>query len=232
MTDITPQQRRYARLAGVVILAKFVLESFGDGITIISRGNASFAETASFATQSAVLWRFSLLTVGLAWIAISIQGFALYAVLEPVHRRLAQLALVLRLGASFVGAASLMFRVAITRIYKATETPDLFTIEQLRTFAGVLQRGANAGVWLAWILLGAGAMLSFLLFLRSRYLPRALAWLGIVGSIFLVAVSGVMFVFPEGNNWMKMFCAPLLLAELVTAVWLLKGIRPPRAEVH
>jgi hypothetical protein len=46
----------------------------------------------------------------------------LYVVLEPVNKRLAQLALVLRLGACFVGAASLMFRVAQARLYQASET--------------------------------------------------------------------------------------------------------------
>ena len=38
---------------------------------------------------------------------------------QRTNRRLAQLALVLRLGASFVGAASLMFRVAKSRLYSA-----------------------------------------------------------------------------------------------------------------
>jgi len=34
-----------------------------------------------------------------------------------VNKRLAQLALVLRLGASFVGASSVMFRMAEARLY-------------------------------------------------------------------------------------------------------------------
>ena len=224
---ITQEQRNYARLAGILFLLNYVLQSIGDGVTIQSRGGESFAETARFAAENAVLWRFALLNVGLAWIAIGILTFALYAVLEPVNRRLAQLALVLRLGASFVGAASLMFRVAQARLYSASKTEGLFTTEQLRTLAAVTQRGASAGVETAWMLLAAGSLLFFVLFLRSRYLPRALAWFGIVASALFVATSAAMFVFPQRTDELKLFGVPFFLVEVVTALWLLiKGLQP------
>jgi hypothetical protein len=177
--SITPEQRTYARFAGIMILAHILLEvGIGDSVTIIARGGESFAETARFAAGHMVLWRFCLLNVGLSWISISILAYALYVVLEPVNKRLAQLALVLRLGGSFVGAASLMFRVAQARLYQASQTEGLFTTEQLRTLVSVTQRGANAGITIAWILMGAGYVLFFLLFLRSRYLPQRAGWLG------------------------------------------------------
>src|SRR5689334_16926945 len=99
----TPEQRTYARLAGICILANYVLQGFGDFVTIIARSGETFAETARYAAENYLLWRVSLLEVGLAWIAIGVLAFALYAALEPVDKRLAQLALCLRLGASFVG---------------------------------------------------------------------------------------------------------------------------------
>jgi len=113
---ITPEQRTYARLAGIMVFVNYVLQGIGDGVTIISRRSETFAETARFAAESALLWRVSLVQVAIAWIAIGILAFALYAVLEPVNKRLAQLALILRLGASLVGAAAVMFRVAQARL--------------------------------------------------------------------------------------------------------------------
>ena len=98
--DVTQEQRTSARLAGIMFLAKYVLEGLGDSVTIIARGGESFAETARFAAEHAVLWRFALLSVGASWIAIGILAFAMYAVLEPVNKPLAQLALVLRLNRS------------------------------------------------------------------------------------------------------------------------------------
>jgi hypothetical protein len=104
--DPTPEQRAYARLAAICFLANYVFQFLGDSVTILARSGESFAEKARYAAENDLLWRVSLLEVGLAWIAIGILAFALYVVLEPVNKRLAQLALYLRLGASFVGAAS------------------------------------------------------------------------------------------------------------------------------
>jgi len=224
---ITQEQRTYARLAGITLLVKIVLEGFGDSVTIIARGGKSFAETARFAAENDVLWRFCLLNVGLAWIAVGITAYTLYVVFEPVNKRLAQLALVVRLGACFVGASSLMFRVATAWLYKASVTEGLFTTEQLRTLVYVSQRAAGAGVTTAWMFLGASWILYYLLFQRSRCLPRALAGSGIVASAVLVAVALLAFVFPQRTNELKLFAVPSLLIELTTALWLLvKGLQP------
>ncbi len=225
--DVTPEQRTYARLAGILFLLNYGLQTVGDGLTLWGRPTASFAETARWAAESAVLYRVALLHVAAAWIAIGILAFALYAVLEPVSQRLAQLALFLRLGASFVGAASVMFRVAWARLYQASEMEGLFTTEQLRTLVAVSQRAVGAGVGVAWMFLGAGSMLFFVLFLRSRYLPGALARFGIFASALMVVMSVAMFVFPESINELKLLGLPLFVGEVATAFWLLfKGLRP------
>jgi hypothetical protein len=226
---ITPEQRAYARLAGIMYLANYVLQDLGDRVTL-RRGPESFADTARWAAESAVAYRVALVEVAAAWIAISVLAFALFAVLEPVNKRLAQLALLLRLGASFVGAASLMFRVAQARLYQASATEGLFTADQLRTLVAASQRASSAGVTIAWMFLGAGSMLFFALFLRSRYLPRALAGFGILASALLVVMAVAMFVFPEGSNKLKLVGVPTFLAEVATALWLLcKGLHPRAA---
>lgn len=224
---ITSEQGAWARVAGITFLAKFVLETFGDTVTILARRGMSFTAIAGYAAAHDVLWRFSLLNVGLAWILICIQGYALYVVLEPVSRRLAQLALVLRLGASFVGAASLMFRFAQARLYQAVATEGLFTTEQLRTLAAVAQRGTNGGVATAWLCLGAGSTIFYLLFQRSRYLPRALAGLGTITCALLIAMAAATLEFPQRAGDLKLLGVPSLLVDITTAVWLVtRGLQP------
>lgn len=230
--DPTPEQRIYARLAGICFLADVVLQGLGDSVTIVLRRGETFAETARYAAENDLLWRVSLLEVGFSWIVIGILAFALYAVLEPVDKRLAQLALCLRLGASFVGAASLMFRVAQAWLYKASATEGLFTTEQLHMLVSVMKRGAGEGVEIAWMFLGAGSTLFFLLFLRSRYLPVVVAGLGIFGSALLIPMSALMFLYPQYIGELKLVGMPGLLANVATALWLLvKGPRP-RATVE
>jgi hypothetical protein len=230
--DPTLEQRTYARLAGICFLANYVLQGLGDWVTILARRGETFAETARYAAENHLLWRVSLLEVGFSWIAIGVLAFALYAVLEPVNKRLAQLALCLRLGASFVGAASLMFRVAQGWLYKASATEGLFTTEQLRTLVSVMKRGASEGIEVAWIFQATGSILFFVLFLRSRYLPRALAGSGIFGSALVIPMSITMFVYPQYIDVLKLVGLPGFAAEVATAIWLLvKGLRP-RATVE
>lgn len=228
--DPTPEQRAYARLAGICILANYVLQILGDSVTIIFRNGETFAERARYATENALLWRASLLEVGLAWIAIGILAFALYAVLEPFGRRLAQLALCLRLGASFVGTASMMFRVAGARLFLASATAGLFTNDQLSTLVSAATRGGSEGVELAWIFQGGGSALFGLLFLRSRYVPRALAVLQIVAAAVLIIISAAMFLEPQYIGALKLAGLPGLVADVATAVWLLKGPRRPERQ--
>jgi hypothetical protein len=230
--NITAEQRTYARVAGIMILANYLLQGFGDYPTIIARRGETFAERAAWAVKSALLYRVSLLEVAAAWIAIGVLAYALYVVLEPVDKRLAQLALVLRLGASFVGAAAMGLRVAEARLYLASATPDLFTSEQLRTLVAVVKRAAGEGIEIAWMFQGAGSVLFFLLFLRSRYLPRTLAGLGVFTAALIVPMAMAMFVVPTRINELKLVGVPGFLVEVVTAFWLLfKGL-PRRATAN
>jgi hypothetical protein len=227
--QVTAEQRAYARVAGILFLAHFIIEMLGDYPTIIARTGETFAETAPYVAEHEALWRAALLCVGLSWISIAVLAFTLYVVLEPVHRRLAQLALILRLGGSFVGAASLMFRVVKAQVHLESAS-SMFTIEQLGRLAAMTQRGANAGVYTAWIFMGLGSTIFFALFLRSRYLPRTLAGFGVFGSVVLIAVPMASFVYPHYQAALKLLLLTSLLSELVTAPWLLiKGLQ---SETH
>jgi hypothetical protein len=222
---VTAEQRSYARLAGLMILAHFIVEMLGDYPTIIARSGETFAQTSRYVVEHELLWRTALLCIGIAWILVAVMAFALYVVLEPVNRRLAQLALLLRLGGSFVGAASLMFRVTKGGIQLASAS-ETFTTEQLGRLASMTQQGANAGIHTAWIFMGLGSTLFFLLFLRSRYLPRALAGFGVFASMLLVAVPVGIFLYPQYLGTLKALLLTSLLSELATALWLLiRGLR-------
>ena len=54
--DITPEQRTYARLAGIMFLLNYVLQDLGDGVTL-RRGPETLAETARWAAESTVRYR-------------------------------------------------------------------------------------------------------------------------------------------------------------------------------
>jgi hypothetical protein len=231
--DATPEQRTYARAAGVMFLLKYLLEGTGDYITIISRSGEPLAATARLAAESGVLWRSALLSVVLAWLMLGGIGFAFYVMLVPVNKRLAQLALYLRAGACFIGAGAMSFRFAEAWLFRATLNPELFSAPELRMLESVLRRGAGAGIETAWMLQSLSSVLFFILLLRSRFIPAPLARLGIFGSALLFPASCLMYVFPAYINELKLWGVPGALVELVTAVLLIKGIgRRTTAEVR
>jgi uncharacterized membrane protein YkgB len=70
------------------------------------------------------------------------------------------------------------------------------------------------------------------LWLKSRYIPRGLAWLGIFGSLLMAIMSLVTMVFPV--VWDRvgiMYMMPMGLYEIGLGFWLLiKGIKVSTAQ--
>ena len=73
-----------------------------------------------------------------------------------------------------------------------------------------------------WLPLFALAVFAYLL-LRSRYVPRALAGLGIVASLLLSAYSATSIVFPAVEPYWAVLMAPMFLYEVTLGFWLLLG---------
>jgi uncharacterized protein DUF4386 len=77
---------------------------------------------------------------------------------------------------------------------------------------------------------GCGSALYFYLFHRSRYIPRALAILGIAGSALAFVVSCAALILPARTALFQLGWGPIGLAEVGTALWLVTvGIRDPAA---
>lgn len=218
---VTREQRAYARLAGILLIANYALQGAGDFPTILARRGETFVETASWAARSAMLYRVSLVEVAASWIVFAVLGYALFVVLEPAHRRLAQLGLVMRLAAACVGAAGVMLRFAVARLYLASADPDVFTTAQLRTLVSAFTRAFSAGAEIAWLFMAVGSILFYVLFRRSGYLPRWLASTGIVAAVLVLLMTIAMFVIPERTNELKVLGLPGFAVDLVTAYWLL-----------
>ena len=101
---IDKSQRFYARLAGFMYLANYAAAVFGALMPARIRGSGDFATTARRVLESETFYRATLTSMSISWILIVVLGFALYVTLEPVNKRLAQLALFMELGQASVGS--------------------------------------------------------------------------------------------------------------------------------
>jgi Domain of unknown function (DUF4386) len=210
-------QRFYARLAGALFLINYALNIFGVATQETIRGTGDFAQAAERILSAEHLYRAALTSVALGWVTVVLLSFALYVVLEPVNQRLARLALYFRLGEAFVGGAGVLWSFAMLRLYTSADGAALVL---------AMRSAVDSGFFIAWSFLGPGSILFFYLFYKSGYIPRALAVLGVFGSVVMMIGNVVALIFPKYTPLVQYGWAPIGIAEIGTALWLvIVGVR-------
>jgi hypothetical protein len=155
---------------------------------------------------------------------VVILAWALYVVLEPVNRHLALLALLLRLAENAIAAATIFPDFVALRLLR-TNASQAFESNQLQELARTFIGGHPVGLQIAFVFVGFGTAIFSYLWLKSHYIPRALAILGIVGSLMLAIVGLAIMVFPSLGSLGLTYMIPLGLYEVGLGLWLLiKGI--------
>ena len=85
-----------------------------------------------------------------------------------------------------------------------------------------MRRIADTTENLGGICFGIGSFLFFYLFFQSRYIPRALAALGLCASIIWTTLYFANLIFPEQHALFQYICfVPMVLAEVSTGFYLM-----------
>jgi hypothetical protein len=154
----------------------------------------------------------SLLTVPLA--------FGLYYALRPAGQALARGALWVRLLEAALGLLSTATGFAV--------------IESGLSGSSFGWAVLNFAHWSDATAFGSfvftiGSTIFFYLFVKSGYIPRVLAWLGLLASVIAMAACLVHFARPSFPAMAMYAWIPMLLAETSTGSWLLvKSVQEPR----
>ncbi len=205
-----------ARLAGFCFL--FYIGAGIAALTLFRRasGGAGVEERlASLAEHSLLAGGTLLLDVAQSFVAL-ILGVTLYALTRDVDRDLAMLGLASRFAEGLVGAAG----IAKTRtlLWIATAGAGAPAGAAAQPLAASLFHGDPT---LAALFFAAGSTLFCWLFLGGRWVPRPLAWLGLVASSLLVAGLPLQLAGWVTTPWMMMLWLPMLAFEVPFALWLL-----------
>lgn len=214
-------QRVYARLAGLLLLAVIVI-ALGSGV-VLSRvaGSGTFAETAKRIAASEHLYRAALSAAVIVSLGCALLAFALYATLKPVNRLLAQLAMIFALEDSFLALVVRMCAFVRVHLYlsaRSTGVPAL----SAQSLADLMRTIADTTENIGGICFGIGSLLFFYLFFQSRYIPRALAALGLCASAMWTSLYLTKLIFPEQHAVFQYICfLPMALAEISTGFYLM-----------
>lgn len=214
-------QRAYARLAGFLFL--WLIATALSGMIVSSRiaGGGSFADAARRVSASEHLYRAALMGELIETISAAVLAFALYIALKPADPVLSQLAMYFRLGEAFTGCVGMMFGFARASIYTTTNLSDAAAVGHAAAFVGFMNKVGNASYNIGATLFACGSLLFFYVFLKSRYIPRALSIIGLIASVLVPIVTLGSLLFPEYRAPLQYGWIPMAVAEITTGVWLM-----------
>lgn len=228
-STINKSQRKAARVAGLAYLITFatlVYVNFGIFDPLIIENNAT--ETAQNILAHEQLFRIGIVGNLIYCLGVVVLLTALYVILKPVSRGITLLATFWRL------IWVLMWLVMTLNLFDALRF--LGDDNYLRAFEGdrlqALARfrlASSVDYYYVGLLFGAFAStLSGYLWLKSRYIPRALAVFGMISSAFCVACTLIFYIFPNFDKIVNLwwFDTPMAIFDIVLSFWLLfKGLR-------
>jgi hypothetical protein len=230
-STIDNSQRTAAKVAGLsclLTMAIVVFANYGLLNPLIVPGNP--AETARNIVVHETQFRITV-TCFLAYSAgVVVLLAALYVILKPVNPGLALVGALFRLVFALLWLLTTLNLLSALRLLGSASYLQVFEADRLQALAR-LHLGANFDAYYVGLpFFGLAATVCSYLWLKSNYIPRALAAFGVISSAWCVLCAFVFLIFPGfakpvNPDW---FDSPMALFEAALSFWLLfKGLRPP-----
>lgn len=229
---INDPQRKAAKIAGlaclfslVFITVGFTHSGFFAGLAIKDPPHA-----ALYVLAHETLFRLGIVGDVLCSISLLVLSAALYVILKPVDQNLALLAFSSRLFHAMTWLLVAVNLGAALDLLKLADYVRAFPADQLPSVARLyLSSFAPIGVGLLfWDL---GVMVGSYLWLRSGYIPRALAASGILASTWSAICAFGLYIVPDFPKRVSVtwYDTPVALFEIALSfVLLFRGLRPSR----
>jgi len=231
MTTLTidDSQRNAARVVGLTYLiamfASVFTEVFVRGKLIVLGDPAATARNIMAGER---LFRVSIGIELLTFVGTVMLLAALYVILRPVNPHLAFFAAALRLIEAATCVAMSLTSLDVLRLLSGADYLRAIEPAQLQAMARMSISAHATGYNVAFVFLGLGSTVFSWLWLKSGYIPRALALLGLLGSVLLALGSFFIIIFPSLYRTLggMAYMMPLGLFEVGMGVWLLlKGLQ-------
>ena len=232
MNTIDNSQQTAAKIAGVTGLLAVVIVVFGNYVLlsplIVPR---DAAETARNIMAHQTQARAALVCFLLYSANVVVLLAALYVILRPVDRILALIGASFRLVFAVLWLLATLNLLGSLRLLGTVPYLEVFQPEHVQALAR-LQIAANfEDYYIGLPFFGLAATICAYLWLRSGYIPKALAGFGVISSAWCVICAFAFLVFPDFNKVVNdyIFDTPMAIFELVVSLWLLfKGLQPSR----
>jgi hypothetical protein len=225
---ITPEQHRAAKVVGFLYLIQMAVAIFGEifvrGRLIVPR---DAVQTAANLAASERLFRISLAGDLMIYASVVVLFWGLYVILKPINKEVALLAVFFRIVEQAVLAVTTLAGFMALRLLGNAEYLRVVDTAQLQALARACLALYGTGLSIGFVFLGLGSAVFSYVWLKSRYIPRAIALLGIFASLLLTVMTLITMVLPRVYAVLGMsYMMPMFLYEVGLGLWLLvKGLR-------
>lgn len=220
-------QQFYARLAGLSyiiftvagLVKNFLLDTRLSDIAAV-QANSLFANEMHF--------RLGILAETIMFLGVVMASMSFYLVLKSVHKELAQTALCLRLVEIIIGSIGVVVSLAMLALSSKSYLVEMFDMQQLHNILIIAASFRLPAYEYSWIFMGFAGIITFYLFYKMRYIPRAWSVWGMITytSLILYPVAKLLIADLPRETMFVLF--PGVLFELGVGIWLLTmGIKLP-----
>lgn len=209
----------YARIGGFMYLFVIGIYMAGDFLMGSFHVAGNFEQTAANIKAGEPLYRTGIAMQLVASVTTIILGGAFYVLLRPIDRNLALFAFLWRVLETVFGGVAVVFRLMALNVYMGSA--NIFALEEQQALVGALGQGARASFPVSTAYFAVGSVVFFYLLLKSRFIPRWLAGLGLGASLLVVVMSFATLIVPQQAAAVQFLWAPIFVAEILTGLWLL-----------
>jgi len=229
-STIDNSQRTAAKVAGWSILFSMAIVVFGNYVLlnpIIVPRNA--VETARNIMAHETQFRVAVTCFVIYSASVVVLLAALYVILKPVNQGLALVGALFRLVFALMWLVSPLNMLGALRLLGSASYLQVFEPDRLQALARLSVAATFDDYYVGLPFFGLAATVCAWLWLKSGYIPRALAAFGVISSAWCVICAFVFLIFPGfakpvNPYW---FDSPMAIFELVVSFWLLfKGLKP------
>lgn len=224
--------QKLAKLAGVAYLVQMTTSILGY-IPPQTLASGDVTAAAKNLISNETLFRAGIAANLITYITVLVLIWALYHLLKPANKPLAQLALLLRLGEVIVLSVGLLGELLTIRLLTNPDYLNQFKPDQLHALAKLGMILYGRAFEIGFIFLGLGSAVFSYVWLKSGYIPKLLAILGIFASLLIGAGNLAAIIIPEVKVVFPYAYGSMFVFEVGLGLWLLtKGVKVPDLANH
>ncbi|MCT4623838.1 MAG: DUF4386 domain-containing protein [Schleiferiaceae bacterium] len=223
-TSVTNLQHKYAKRAGLSYVI-FTLAGLINNFLLNSKLSKPDAWQANGFFENELHFRLGIVFETIMFLAVVTASVSFYLVLKPVHKPLSITSLCLRLCEIITGGMAVVISIAMLAFANRTYFSQLLDPDQLQAVIAVISGLRTPAYEYSWIFMGFAGVITFYLFFKTKYIPRAWSVWGMITytSLILYPIAKVLIADLPREAMFVLF--PGALFELGVGIWLMvKGI--------